>query len=167
MRSSSWWLPGSHASYISSASWTTFLWNSYAFVQGNYQSFGHGWASQCGRLLPVLNANRLLPAILVLAGAKPGWIFVEDSAAVPWTQHRRTLFCITWLFISGLWFFLLPTCFQVSEWKLCCVCSLVMFWEKRNFGGDMVFCGLVAFFFFFQSSDSFVQKLQISCSAMR
>lgn len=97
--------------------------------------FGHGWASQCGRLLPALSANRLLPAILVLAGVKPGWIFVEDSAAVPSMQHRRVLCCITWLFIWGLWFFLLPTCFQVSKWKLCFACSLVMFWGKRNFCG--------------------------------
>ena len=95
--------------------------------------FRHGLASQSGHFLPVLSANRLLPAILMLASVKPGWILVEDSAAVPWMQHRRMLFCITWLFIWGLWFFLSPVCFQVSEWKFCSVCALVMFWEKRNF----------------------------------
>jgi len=34
--------------------------------------FRHGLASQSGHFLPVLSANRLLPAILMLASVKPG-----------------------------------------------------------------------------------------------
>lgn len=69
--------------------------------------FGHGWASQCGRLLPALSANRLLPAILVLAGVKPGWIFVEDSAAVPSMQHRTG--AVLYNLAVYLGFMVLPT----------------------------------------------------------